>query len=372
MGGKFGSIQIRGGDLAAVAALAPGHRVCEVLPGWVSVLDEGFAWGTTQPAARRLSAALPEHTVLCTEYFDGDFVEFSLYRAGRKMARHIPASYEGFDRHVGRMKDFVALLGLDPEEEKLLRLIFRETRPEVSLHLLESLLSCPIWMDPEEPRAPKEAEDRAYLNAYVARKQQKVRNRTKAVLTDEAEYAPFIYHLTYPFRLRREEGEAARWGVDGQGKICPIEQALPQELWSTRSSILDGYQGNGSWPPPSRAEGEVRYELRGWHELVSLDRGGKVLARLRFPETELPHLLCPLPGAGVVLLLGESTLEVYDRELTLLSRHRVKGWVAGALPREDGAASVLTYRQSKKEWGEDMRHLRVVEPDRVWVYRLGR
>ncbi len=121
--------------------------------------------GRTQPASRKLSAALPEHTVLCTEYFDDDFTEFSLYRAGKKVARHIPAPYAGFDRHVGRMRDFVSLPELGPEEEKLLRLIFRETHPETSVSLLESLLSCPIRMDPEEPRASEDAMSRDYLEA---------------------------------------------------------------------------------------------------------------------------------------------------------------------------------------------------------------
>lgn len=216
MGGKFGSIQVKGGNVNAVATLATGHRVCQVLPGWVSVLDGEFEWGNTQPVARRLSAALPGYTVLCTEYFDDDFAEFSLYRDGRKAARHIPASYEGFDRHVGRMRDFVELLGLGPEEERLLRRVFRETRPEVCLHLLENLLACPIWMDPESPQALPVAQSREYLEAYLARKGQKVQNQTKLTLSDEREYSPFLYHLTYPFRLRREEGKEARWGVDGQ------------------------------------------------------------------------------------------------------------------------------------------------------------
>ncbi len=55
----------------------------------------------------------------------------------------------------------------------------------------------------------------------MARKQQKVRNHTKLVLTDEREYSPFLYHLTHPFRLRREEGKAASWAWTAGGRLPP-------------------------------------------------------------------------------------------------------------------------------------------------------
>lgn len=372
MGDTFGSIHIKEASLDGVTYLAAGHIVCQTMPGWVSVLDEAFGWGSTQPEARKISAALPEKAVLCVEYFDNDFVEFALYHGGKKRTRHIPATYEHIDRHVGHMADFVELLELEAEEEKLLRLVFKETQPDTAVYLFESLLHCPIRMDPAAPEASKAARDRTYLEEYAARKRQRVRNHTKLALTDEGEVVLEHYHLTYPFPRQFPTGEALIYGVDELGRIVPVDESLPPNVFMGRSSFLDGFHRD-VWLPPGvtdEAEG-VRYEVRGWRTLVSLGTGERrVMAELKLPENEIVQLLCPLPGIGAVLLLGESTLEVYDKNLVLLSRHKMKGWTAGTLPREDGTVSILTYRQGESEgFGKDRR---VIRPDWVRVYRLGK
>lgn len=361
MGEKFGSIQVRDGEAELVARLAPGHTVRQETPGWVSVLDRDFQCGSTHQEARRLSAALPENTVLSVEYFDDDFVEFALYRAGKKAARHIPATYEGIDRHVGRMADFKDLLALDGEDEKLLRLIFRETDPEVSVHLMESLLGCPIWMDPEAPRPPETARDRAYLESYAARKRQRVKNHTRLTVTDEGEVYLPLFHLTYPIQRRRDGKSTELWGVDGEGRMCPWGRG---EAIERGKGTLEGFPpGGGDWRMPELTDGEtgLRYGVCGWHSLQVADSTGACLARLELPETALVSLLCILPGVGAVIMTSDSTLEVYGSDLTLLSRHRTKGWILGALPRRDGGVSILTYRQG-----------RAAEPDWAWVYRLGK
>ena len=89
--------------------------------------------------AKRLSKAMP-HPVLATEYFDDDFVEFALYRGGKRVARHIPAEFEDIARSPGKPGAWAEQLGLSMETRKILEILFKETSPEVSLHLLECAL----------------------------------------------------------------------------------------------------------------------------------------------------------------------------------------------------------------------------------------
>lgn len=372
MGSKFGSIHIQDGRTEEIIPLAPGHVVCQAMPGWVSVLDRDFQWGNTHQEARKLSAALPGYTVLSVEYFDDDFVEFALYRAGKKVTRHIPATYEAYDRHVGHMADFKTLLSLDGEEEKLLRLIFRETDPENSVHLIESLLGCPIWMDPEDPRPSEPAESRAYLERYAAQKRQRIKNHTKLTVTDEGEVSLPRYHLTYPIQRWGENGDIELWGVDGTGRFCPCEQG---ESAAEGKGFLEGFLpgDEGGWTMPTLTDPEtgIHYAVGGWHTLLVYDGECNCLASLDLPETSYLGLLCILPGVGVVIQTSESGLEVYDRELNLLSRHRTKGWIFGVLSRRDGAVSILTYRRWETARGPG-RDYHVVRPAWAWVYRLGK
>ena len=48
-----------------------------------------------------------------------------------------------------------------------------------------------------------------------------------------------------------------------------------------------------------------------------------------------------LPGVGAVMLVGDSTIQVWDADLKLISRHRAKGGVTRLL-RQDGKTFLLT------------------------------
>ena len=91
MGSKFCNLNVYGGDLAAVEAQCPGLAARAVVHGWITAAgDDETDWGEVRKLAKCLSK---EYTVLYTEYFDDDYVDFSVYRDGRRAARHVPAEY---------------------------------------------------------------------------------------------------------------------------------------------------------------------------------------------------------------------------------------------------------------------------------------
>ena len=229
MGSKFYHLRIPGGDPDAAAALCPGCAVRPLAGGWVAVSGPSLAWGTIQREARRLSRALPV-PVLSTEYFDGDYVELALYRGGRRVARHVPASYESFPRCPGRSRAWAEQLGLSAEAEGALAAVFREGRPEVCLRLLECVLGCPLWGD-GDGAGSSAPPGQAYLTDYLARRAgtEKLRDRTRLVLLDQVE-GDFGWDLTYPaVRVEPEAWLRSFWDIrDGAlRRLCAC--ALPKE-----------------------------------------------------------------------------------------------------------------------------------------------
>ena len=238
MGSKFCNLNVYSGGLAAVEAQCPGLAARAVVPGWITAAgDDETDWGEVRKLAKRLSK---EYTVLYTEYFDDDYVDFSVYREGRRAARHVPAEYEGAPRAAGKPRAWAELFGLSPEMEKALRTVFQETSPERSLRLLECVLGCPLWVDGEF-LADAQPPEPDYLRDYLAQKaaEKKIRNATKLTLLDEQEGN---FSETYP-RLRREEGDPkyerfddgnrkSVWAVrDGQLRRL-FEAELPGRVWN--------------------------------------------------------------------------------------------------------------------------------------------
>ena len=238
MGSKFCNLNIYHGDLAAVEAQCPGLAARAVVPGWISAAgDDETDWGEIRKLAKRMSK---DGTVLYTEYFDDDYVDFSVYRDGRRAARHVPAEYEGAPRAAGKPRAWAELFGLSPEMEKALRTVFQETSPERSLRLLECVLGCPLWVDGEflaDAQPPEPDCLRDYLAQKAAEK--KIKNATKLTLLDEQEGN---FSETYPL-LRREEGDPkyerfddgnrkSVWAVrDGRLRRL-FEAELPGRVWN--------------------------------------------------------------------------------------------------------------------------------------------
>lgn len=277
MGSKFCNLNVFGGDLAAVEARCPGFAVRAVSPGWITAAgDDETDWGEIRKLAKRLSR---EDTVLYTEYFDDDYVDFSVYRDGRRAARHVPAAYEGFPRIAGKPRAWAELFGLSPEGEKTLRTAFQETSPERSLRLLECVLGCPLWVDGEFlPDAQPPEPD--YLRDYLARKaaEKKIRNATKLTLLDE-QVGDFDYAQNYPLHRQEDGGQKSFWIVrDGKwerlfaaslpGKIENVFEGdgvflvlLYQLCRDEQGKLLRGSDKSKNWAYVFSETGELREAL---------------------------------------------------------------------------------------------------------------
>lgn len=219
MGAKFANLQVHNGDIDAVKGLCPAsYTVSSLSAGWITVTGSGIGWGTAQKEARRISKDLG-CSILSIEYFDDDFVELAVYKADKKVAGHIPASYEGFQRIIGKPKKFADALQLQPDDEKLLKTVFQEEAPEICVHLMESLLGCVLWVDEESLNSAKPL-GRDYLDQYLSNKavNAKIKNQTKLVLMDELT-GDFDSGLTYPV-VRQENhqmNEKTVWSISADG-----------------------------------------------------------------------------------------------------------------------------------------------------------
>lgn len=233
MGSKFCNLNVYGAEPAAVKAYCPGCAVQAFTPAWTTAAGECLTWETLPKTARGLSKALSV-PVLSTAYFDDDYVEFVLYRDGKRAARHIPAAYEGYARKAGKPGDWAEALGLSSEQENTLKIIFKEKHPETSLHLLECVLGCPLWADAEtitDAAGETVTEDNSYLEAYLARKnaerKMKIKNQTKLTLLDEKpsnaywELTDLI--ITQPYDKQTGQHFLAFWEIR-DGRFHPLFQ----------------------------------------------------------------------------------------------------------------------------------------------------
>lgn len=145
MGSKFCNLNLRGYVTAdCLETLLSGLQAFPWENGWTTLTSPRLQWGQTQ----RYAAALSKETgcpVLATEYFDDDYAEFTIYREGKRMSRHVPATYEDLRRSRGNPDKFLAALEWDPTEAPRLKKAFQVEDPEEAVCLLESLLGCPIF-----------------------------------------------------------------------------------------------------------------------------------------------------------------------------------------------------------------------------------
>lgn len=221
MGSKFCNLNIRSEDLLAVKTRSPGFSVRAVIPGWTTVSSDKIDWCKIRKLAKKLSFDWP---VLYTEYFDDDFVEFSVYRDGKRAARHIPAEYEGVSRSPGKPRAWAEVFGFSSDTEKTLRTVFQESNPEVSLRLLECILNCPLWVV-EESMSHIRLPEQDYLRDYLTRKEaeKKIKNVTKLTLLDEQEGD---FARTYPLVRNEDIGRKSFWAVRAGKLKCLFETEL--------------------------------------------------------------------------------------------------------------------------------------------------
>ena len=76
--------------------------------------------------------------------------------------------------------------------------------------------------------------------------------------------------------------------------------------------------------------------------MLSIDLKRRQIRAERKPaDREGCYLEEVLPGVGAVMLVGDSTLQVWDADLNLISRHRAKGGITRLL-HQDGKTFLLT------------------------------
>lgn len=220
MGAKFANIQIKNGNIESVKNLCPAvYTISSLSNGWITITGPGLEWGTAQPEAKRISKEI-DCSILSVEYFDDDFVEFAIFKKGKKVAGHTPAEYEGFPRSLGKPKKFAEALELGSDNEKILKVIFKEQSPEICVHLMESLLACVLWADDDSIEYAKPI-GRDYLEQYIYRKaaKDKIKNKTKLTLLDEL-LGDWGFGLTYPV-VRQENGDGSDksvWSISTDGR----------------------------------------------------------------------------------------------------------------------------------------------------------
>ena len=164
MGSKFCNLQVHGAAPEAVEASCPGCA-CFARGAWISVTSPAFQWGHIQAPAKALSKQLGA-AVLATEYFDDDYVEFTLYQGGKLVTRHVPAAYEDLPRRWGNAARLIETLGLNMAEEGALKKPLAVTDCEQSVHLIESFLGCPIF-GVKEGAAPGDVPDRREFDSFT-------------------------------------------------------------------------------------------------------------------------------------------------------------------------------------------------------------
>lgn len=220
MGEFYCSINVRSSDADGVAALLPDFAPQSILPGWVTAAVPQFDAPDAQKAAKRLSKALPQ-PVLTTFYFDDDFVDFTLFFGGKTVARHAVSTLDEFPAQEGKSKAWAKQLGLSADDEKTLKLIFKEPSPEVCIRLMECLLRCPlcVFPDGEADYVPTEV---SFLTDYAAAKTAKLKNLTKLRLLDEIDCFAPSRQLPYLF--------TSDTSIGGSGKLRKLSGGSMHEL----------------------------------------------------------------------------------------------------------------------------------------------
>lgn len=144
MGNKFCNLNIYSAAPIEITLNIPGIHTYRCSSKWITVTSPAFEWGNTQEFAKDLSKSL-SCPVLSTEYFDDDFVQFTLCHSGKTVTKHIPVEYEDMKKKKGNAAKIIQCLSLNILEEPALKKVLCVSDCEESVHLLESFLGCPIF-----------------------------------------------------------------------------------------------------------------------------------------------------------------------------------------------------------------------------------
>ena len=168
MGNKFCNLNIYRTAPVELTAEVPQSHTYQCADQWLTVTSPVLEWGNTQKYAKALSKKL-SCPVLSTEYFDDDFVEFSLYCCGKLITKHIPVAYEDIKKKKGNAAKMMECLSRNRMEEAALKKVLSVSDCEESVYLLESYLGCPIFGITDEC-PPIHAPDRTLFHSFAGGK----------------------------------------------------------------------------------------------------------------------------------------------------------------------------------------------------------
>lgn len=268
MGAKFANLQVFSNDIDMVKNIVPQNTVIQLSENWITIVGAEIVWGTAQKEAKTFSKVLP-CPILCTEYFDDDYVEISVYKTGKCIAKHIPVSYESFKRKVGKPIQFIEAFGMNAESEKDLKIIFQERDPETCVHLLECIFKCILWVDIESIHSVRLPE-LTYLTEYLENKKKKqaIKNATKLVLLDEVA-GDFDDEVTYPIvRYETPEGERKSvWAITSDNHLFKLFQTEIKGRIVTNGANVNSDKNFlltvNEWSPQSTTTVMYTYDYNG-------------------------------------------------------------------------------------------------------------
>ena len=120
MGKKFCNLNVFSTTTTEITHNIPEAHTYRCTDKWITVTSPVFEWGNTQKYAKALSKSL-SCPVLSTEYFDDDFVQFTLYYCGEMVTKHIPVAYDDIKKKKGNAAKIIQCLSLNILEEASLK-----------------------------------------------------------------------------------------------------------------------------------------------------------------------------------------------------------------------------------------------------------
>ena len=141
--------------------------------------------------------------------------------------------------------------------------------------------------------------------------------------------------------------------VDRNESILTCYDNALKEQWSIR------YQGAYHHAEPMLDKrSQMLYFQASYNTILAVDMvTGKITAEKERKSNEYAALLGVLPGIGIVVMTGDTTIEVWDKELIPISRHKTKGEIRKMVSL-DGSYYLLTLKDGDWEKQTDSGDMR--------------
>lgn len=184
MGAKFANLHILGGNESELKELFSSSVVGCFSEKFVSVYDIRFEQGTVEMEGRNLSKKITQ-PVLTAWLWDSDIVSFSIFLAGKQVARHM-YNPDGFCKH-GNVALFCETLGVSKEDKTRLNQVWKKGDAEAQFDLTAQLLGAPLSFDTDILPIQKYKRNVALVDQWIEDrpKPPKIKSETEAVIVKE-------------------------------------------------------------------------------------------------------------------------------------------------------------------------------------------